>query len=533
MTKFVVYNFPNRKNYGFTEFYQKAELMRDKLDTVSPSICLAKWLQVSINLTNGTTQSCYHPPPHVIPITELKRDVGALHNTAHKKQERKLMLSGKRPEGCNYCWRVEDAGQGNHLSDRHYKSSEWWAVDQFDDVTGKDHSYKVLPKYVEVNFNRTCNFKCMYCSPHISTTWQEEIEQFGPYKVLDYVHNDLSFLKKDGFMPLEVANKDNPYVEAFWKWWPNLYPGLRVFRMTGGEPLLDKNTFKVLDYVIEHPNNKLELSITSNLCPTDQKLYDKFINKVKQIETVKQLVDKDTFPGKEFLYYDKGVKHFWLYVSFDSVGAQAEYIRTGLEFDRMVENIKTFLRETRFSTISFINTFNLLSIPGLKGYLQLILDLRTEFGGAGQIEEFILPELNPIEKFYSLKPKGFQKKKFQRIYFDIPLLNYPNWLDVRNATPDLINMTKECLEFMKNNEQDKNYLTTFQGFKPHEILKLERNISIMEESFNNNTLRTNRKQFYEWIQQYDKRRNLNFRETFPEMARFYGQCKNLSRSIYA
>ena len=55
-------------------------------------------------------------------------------------------------------------------------------------------------------------------------------------------------------MPLEVARKDNPYIEAFWKWFPMIYRDLKVFRMTGGEPLMDSNTFKVFDYVNENPN---------------------------------------------------------------------------------------------------------------------------------------------------------------------------------------------------------------------------------------------------------------------------------------
>ena len=68
-------------------------------------------------------------------------------------------------------------------------------------------------------------------------------------------------------MPMRVAQKDNPYVTAFWKWWPELYKNLEVFRMTGGEPLMDSNTFKVLDYVYENPNAWLEMSLTSNMCP--------------------------------------------------------------------------------------------------------------------------------------------------------------------------------------------------------------------------------------------------------------------------
>ena len=34
-----------------------------------------------------------------------------------------------------------------------------------------------------------------------------------------------------------------------------------------------------------------------------------------------------------------------------------------------------------------------------------------------------------------------------------------------------------------------------------------------------------RRMFYEWIQQYDKRRNVNFLEVFPQMKEFYEECK--------
>ncbi len=46
--------------------------------------------------------------------------------------------------------------------------------------------------------------------------------------------------------------------------------------MTGGEPMMDKNTYKVLDYVIDHPKKDLHLNVTSNMCPPDIKLKNKY-----------------------------------------------------------------------------------------------------------------------------------------------------------------------------------------------------------------------------------------------------------------
>jgi hypothetical protein len=526
--------FKPRTNYGYTEYFQKAEDMRNRLSEVSPSMCLAKWLQVSINLANGTTQSCYHPPIHPVPLLELQENPSALHNTKFKKSERALMLEGKRPEGCSYCWKVEDADDSTdprgHLSDRHYKSSEFWAEPNLEEVVAFDSDFNVVPRYVEVNFNQACNFKCMYCSPHISTAWQEEIEEHGPYHLEHAEHNNLKSLRTAGYMPIQVSQKDNPYVTAFWEWWPTIYRKLRVFRMTGGEPLMDKNTFKVLDYVNENPHGQLELSITSNMCPPDQKLLTKFIEKVQALEVIRSYEDVENFnefSGNNW-YVDKGFKHFWLYVSLDSVGTQAEYMRTGLDYELMMSNVRKFLSETRHTTVSFINTFNLLSIAGLRQYLQMVLDLRKEFGGMNQTEFEIAPVATEHESAHGIVHKQYKQKKFQRIFLDIPLLKYPSWFDVQNAGTWGIEIVEECVKFMEENEQDANYTKTFEGFKPHEILKLKRNLAIMKDSLPQETLEANKRKFYQFIVEYDKRRDTKFETVFPKMADYYKECAKLN-----
>jgi hypothetical protein len=528
-----VINLVPRKNYGYTEYFQKAEDMRDRLGDVSTSMCLAKWLQVSINLANGTTQSCYHPPVHSIPLLELQVNPSALHNTNFKKAERALMLVGKRPSGCDYCWKVEDAATSDtagHLSDRHYKSSESWAEPYFNEVVSQPADFNIVPRYVEVNFNQACNFKCMYCSPHISTAWQEEIETHGPYKLEHTEHNDLKSLRSAGYMPIIAASKDNPYVTAFWKWWPTIYRNLRVFRMTGGEPLMDKNTFKVLDYVNENPHGQLELSITSNMCPPDQKLLDKFIAQVQALEVIRTYEDTanfNEFSGNNW-YVDKGFKHFWLYVSVDSVGPQAEYMRTGLDYDRMMDNVRKFLRETQHTTVSFINTFNILSIPGLQRYLQMVLDLRKEFGGLNQTEFEIAPVSTEHEIANGIEHKQYTQKKFQRVFLDIPLLKFPSWFDSQNAGQWGITIVEDCVKFMEQNVQAADYHLTFEGFKPHEILKLKRNLAIMKETMAAETAAANKRKFAQFIEEYDRRRDTKFETVFPEMLEYYRECKTLN-----
>ena len=82
--------------------------VRDELNAKGCGFCLAKWTQVTMHLGVGLTHSCHHPVQHKIPLSELKRNPSALHNTRYKKKKRKEMLDGKRPDECNYCWNVED-----------------------------------------------------------------------------------------------------------------------------------------------------------------------------------------------------------------------------------------------------------------------------------------------------------------------------------------------------------------------------------------------------------------------------------------
>ena len=90
--------------------------MEKKLDSVGPGMCLAKWTQVTLQLQTGHNHSCHHPRTHKINLKEIERNPSALHNTQYKKLRRREMLTGKRPEECDYCWNVED--NSDRFSDR-------------------------------------------------------------------------------------------------------------------------------------------------------------------------------------------------------------------------------------------------------------------------------------------------------------------------------------------------------------------------------------------------------------------------------
>jgi hypothetical protein len=241
--------------------------VKKELDAVGCGMCLAKWTQVTLQLQSGHNHSCHHPGTHKISEAEIARNPSALHNTRYKKQRRKEMLEGKRPSECDYCWGTEDTS--NSFSDRVFKSAENWSWPFKNEIITSDWRADYNAKYVEVAFSNECNFKCSYCGPAYSTNWMKEIKKHGEYPTSSRF-NSLTWLENENKVPIPL-DQHNPYLEAFWKWWPELYNDLQIFRITGGEPLLAKDTWKVLDYIIEspNPNKNLQLAINSNLGISD------------------------------------------------------------------------------------------------------------------------------------------------------------------------------------------------------------------------------------------------------------------------
>src|SRR6056300_205976 len=99
---------------------------RDRLNNIGQGMCAMKWLHETLYLHTGDNHSCYHPRPQHISVSEIKENPSALHNTKWKKQQRKTMLEGGRPDECYYCWNIEDL-EGEHLSDRMFHSSAPYA----------------------------------------------------------------------------------------------------------------------------------------------------------------------------------------------------------------------------------------------------------------------------------------------------------------------------------------------------------------------------------------------------------------------
>ena len=147
------------------------------IDQIGPTYCGAKWYNATIWLGHGQTTSCHHPPSHPIDLEEIKTNPSAIHNTKHKKEMRKMMLNGVRPNECEYCWKIEDMGK-DHISDRVMKTKTFSNEDNLK-AAAMNGDEDVTLKTLEISFDRTCNFSCSYCNPSFSSTWVKDIKKYG------------------------------------------------------------------------------------------------------------------------------------------------------------------------------------------------------------------------------------------------------------------------------------------------------------------------------------------------------------------
>jgi hypothetical protein len=156
------------------------------------------------------------------------------------------------------------------------------------------------------------------------------------------------------------------------------------------------------------------------------------------------------------------------------------------------------------SHLSFINTFNILSISSIEDYLKFIFNLREKYN-------------------YD------ECRNRQMILFDIPILEDPNWLSVDICTEDFLQYMWDAEHYMKKNsiKNTSKFGYSLIGFTDIEIEKFQRNIRYMEDKvYSSNDYSLQRKNFKLYVDQLDKRRNTNFLKVFPEYKEFYNICKN-------
>ncbi len=224
------------------------------------------------------------------------------------------MLQGQWPGfGCEHCKSIEDSGG---TSDRmlHLDFPGITAPPELDtDLTAT----RVTPRILEIYFSNVCNLKCVYCDPTFSSQINQENTKFGP------------FVKNGVRLPgrVEIPEEFDAATDKMFGWLDKNIHSLNKLLILGGEPFIQKETKRLLDFIQRRQLPGLDLVLFSNL--TIQ--HENFKKQIDQLQQIK---------------ITSNLNQINLIGSLDCWGPQAEYIRNGLDLKLFEKNFTYALNNT-------------------------------------------------------------------------------------------------------------------------------------------------------------------------------------------
>ena len=150
------------------------------------------------------------------------------------KQE---FLLGKKPQGCERCWKDESAGlPSKRVLDNQYIFNDSPALDEY--------------LVISMPFGNTCNLACRICSSYASSRWAQENRKLLAYFPNIPIYNHQRYYRDSQFMnSVKSITKSVRHIE---------FPGGEPF-LAGKEQHLD-----FLDHLVSHNASNISLHYITN-----------------------------------------------------------------------------------------------------------------------------------------------------------------------------------------------------------------------------------------------------------------------------
>lgn len=291
-----------------------------------------------------------------IPLNEQGETATQSWNNANYRELRRALANGERPKRCDVCWHNEDSGIiSNRLQ---WEKDNWKTFSDMIDVND-DFTVNNKPYWVELKVSNFCNLKCIMCSTHSS------------YKRVA----DLDIIKKyttDGYETRLL--RPTTLFESLGKW-PSIWDTVHTLQFTGGEPIINKEHYDLLDSIPDEVKRRIKLRYASNLSYIKFKKYDliKIWNKFKSVN---------------------------IKVSMDGVGDVYNYIRRDGDWDTVYANMMILDSEPTIDLAAGITVqaHNIFHMPEFyKFWKESPIDLKFITANILQTPKYLRPNLWPAE----------------------------------------------------------------------------------------------------------------------------------------
>jgi len=173
-----------------------------------------------------------------------------------------------------------------------------------------------------------------------------DIRVNGVYQ--DITTDDRRHYQKD---ILEIEEMiDPPDMNLFWDWFTDIATSLESIRVSGGEPLMHEEVFRVFEMMTQM-NPDIECVIHSNLCQKPV-IMDRFFDKISKLTNLR------------------------MNISNESAGETAEFIREGMVYTEWLENIER-LGNSTVREFSISTTVSAIALQSLDQMYLDIIDIRS------------------------------------------------------------------------------------------------------------------------------------------------------------
>jgi hypothetical protein len=252
-------------------------------------------------------------------------------NSPHMMSVRSRMMSGETLPECEVC-------NDKLLNTDVYRTYFWQLFKhKYPDIwetTDTAGRTTMQPVSWDYRFSNLCNFKCRTCGDMLSSSWETEQRQ---HNMIDWSNSKNAWMKPE--VRQEISAFQDSKIEAEFAAAVEQHRVEEVY-WVGGEPLMYEQHWRYMKRIVELGDGP--------------KVYARYNTNLSRVD----------YRGVN-LYRDilSGLRDWQICASLDGTGAIGEYIRTGLEYDRWLDNFGQAVaiqRHRRQVRIDFT-----LTLPGM------------------------------------------------------------------------------------------------------------------------------------------------------------------------
>ena len=206
--------------------------------------CMMPWVGVNIGANSRMRPCCEWHGPNI--GNPAQQSIKEIWNSEEIRQIRRQMLQSQPVSGCENCYSKEKLMRDSLRNSINRDFAHRADLIDRTDPDGTLHSDTVL--YWDVRYNNLCNFACRICGPHASSSWA-------------VVHNALHPDHQQKQWLLEAGgNSDHVFAQIT----EHLHSVEKIY-FTGGEPLMIKNFYRVLEMLDQAGRHDVQLCYNTNL----------------------------------------------------------------------------------------------------------------------------------------------------------------------------------------------------------------------------------------------------------------------------